>query len=103
MLALTWINPPVYCALQEPIKIHLHSLALLVPLALLESQQLDQLQVVSPSLFVPFVHQAMQDRLPALVQVALLDALFAALESTPLLVRHLAPTVLLAHGAQRLD
>lgn len=103
MLAHTWINPPVSCALQERIRPYHPTLALLVPLALLESQQLALLQVVFPSLLVPFVQQAMQDRLLALVQVALLDALFAALESTPLLVHHLAPTVLLAHGAQRLD
>jgi hypothetical protein len=103
MLDHTWINPPVSCALQERIRPYPPTLALLVLLALLESQQLAQLQVAFPSLLAPFVHQAMQDRSLALVQVTLLDALFAALESTPLLVHRLAPTVQLAHGAQRLD
>jgi hypothetical protein len=50
----------VSCALLERIKVHLHLTARLVPLAQVESQQLDQQPVVHLFLIAQSVHQAMQ-------------------------------------------
>ena len=67
MQARISLDQRVSCAQQGPIKVHLHSLALRVPPALVESLQQTLLQVVHRSLYVPFVHQAMQARFNALL------------------------------------
>ena len=67
MLARISLDQRASCALQERIKVLLHSLALLVPPALVESLQQTLLQAVHQSLFVQSVHQAMQAQFNALL------------------------------------